>query len=210
VSGPPIFDFVEPESTRRLMVTFKYRKSTCTAQGGCRGDRFRLILLFQGVKSGTISQFAAPRALARQLSCLFILIALGCSHALSAEIRGTAHVVDGDTITLDGTKIRLNAIDAPETDRSGRPLASCRSCDVDLQKWRVHEGLALFLHRLRAALRWRRSGGTPCKGGPVGRRLHRTMGLATPIGHNGDQGCGCSPHRRAGHAARRFGFDERA
>jgi endonuclease YncB( thermonuclease family) len=163
------------------MATFKYQKSSAPPEGWVPGRSLQADLLFRSVKSGMTSHLATPRALARQLSCMLILIALGCSHALSAEIRGTAHVVDGDTLTHDGTKIRLNAIDAPETDqvcldaagqvwacgltardrlaakighlpvtcsstgadRYGRTLASCRSGDIDLQKWMVREGLAL-------------------------------------------------------------------
>lgn len=37
--------------------------------------------------------------------------------AAAAEITGHARVVDGDTLYLDGAKIRFNGIDAPETDQ---------------------------------------------------------------------------------------------
>ena len=38
--------------------------------------------------------------------------------ALSADISGEARVVDGDTIWIEGTKIRLHGIDAPETEQT--------------------------------------------------------------------------------------------
>lgn len=34
----------------------------------------------------------------------------------SSEVRGTAYVVDGDTLTIRGTQVRLFGIDAPELD----------------------------------------------------------------------------------------------
>lgn len=47
------------------------------------------------------------------------LLASACSathysHAQSTEISGTAQIVDGDTLDLDGLRIRLYGIDAPE------------------------------------------------------------------------------------------------
>ncbi len=37
--------------------------------------------------------------------------------ASAATLQGTAKVSDGDTVTVRGAKIRLNGIDAPETDQ---------------------------------------------------------------------------------------------
>lgn len=50
------------------------------------------------------------------LLCLFVINAVGSAKA--ETISGRAKVVDGDTIIIGNTKIRLNAIDAPETDQS--------------------------------------------------------------------------------------------
>jgi endonuclease YncB( thermonuclease family) len=50
-----------------------------------------------------------------------LLLGLGCSSAVpaaGAEISGVARVVDGDTIRLGDTRIRLHGIDAPESDQS--------------------------------------------------------------------------------------------
>lgn len=61
--------------------------------------------------------------------CLLVPLALSVSPAqsLTAAIVGTARVIDGDTIDVAGTRIRLFGIDAPEgaqscTDRSGAVL----------------------------------------------------------------------------------------
>jgi len=49
------------------------------------------------------------------LLCL-LLVFLGFAQA--GTISGKAEIVDGDTLVIGATKIRLNAIDAPETDQS--------------------------------------------------------------------------------------------
>ena len=45
---------------------------------------------------------------------LALLASLLLSSAASADLSGTALIVDGDTITISGNKIRLNGIDTPE------------------------------------------------------------------------------------------------
>ena len=70
------------------------------------------------------------------------------------DLRGIASVIDGDTIEIHGTRIRLNGIDAPESgqlcrdargtawrcgqqaalalsDRIGRQVVSCQQTDTD-------------------------------------------------------------------------------
>ncbi|MGL5168976.1 MAG: thermonuclease family protein [Afipia sp.] len=42
---------------------------------------------------------------------------LGVSPALSAEVTGTARIVDGDTVQVANIRIRLQGMDAPETDQ---------------------------------------------------------------------------------------------
>ena len=42
------------------------------------------------------------------------------SSIASADLSGTALIVDGDTITISGNKIRLNGIDTPEKDQTCR------------------------------------------------------------------------------------------
>jgi endonuclease YncB( thermonuclease family) len=48
---------------------------------------------------------------------MITVFALSISTANAAEIAGVPHVVDGDTITIADVKIRLDGIDAPETDQ---------------------------------------------------------------------------------------------
>ena len=45
------------------------------------------------------------------------LAVLICEAAFSAEIVGIPRISDGDTLTIGDTKIRLEGIDAPETDQ---------------------------------------------------------------------------------------------
>jgi endonuclease YncB( thermonuclease family) len=54
-----------------------------------------------------------------RLVAIFMSQVLGllCGDALASELTGTANVSDGDTITVAGTKVRLEGIDAPETDQ---------------------------------------------------------------------------------------------
>src|SRR5438067_765493 len=52
----------------------------------------------------------------RRMSCLFAFLAI-CSIAEAADISGIPRVVDGDTLVVGATKIRLEGIDAPETDQ---------------------------------------------------------------------------------------------
>ena len=52
-----------------------------------------------------------PRA-----AILVLVAGLGfASQATAAEITGPAHVIDGDTLDMAGTRVRLWGIDAPET-----------------------------------------------------------------------------------------------
>ncbi len=46
---------------------------------------------------------------------LFLLIFLFSSHANATDLSGPPRIVDGDTIWIGETKIRLHGIDAPET-----------------------------------------------------------------------------------------------
>ena len=59
-----------------------------------------------------------------------ILIALLPAVAL-ADMTGQATVIDGDTIDIHGTRIRLHGIDAPE---------SGQLCHIDGKRWRCREG----------------------------------------------------------------------
>lgn len=46
-----------------------------------------------------------------------ILACLACSIAQAADLSGVPRIVDGDTLAIGATKVRLQGIDAPETDQ---------------------------------------------------------------------------------------------
>ena len=59
-------------------------------------------------------------------SFLIILFFINCSFSFSADIKsiyGKAKVVDGDTININGEKIRFTGIDAPESFYRGKKQA---------------------------------------------------------------------------------------
>ena len=57
----------------------------------------------------------------------------------SEAIVGRAKIIDGDTITVAKTRIRLNGIDAPETEQN---------CSVNGKKWRCGEQSTAALRRI--------------------------------------------------------------
>ena len=71
---------------------------------------------------------------------LFTLIFLFLlSSIASADISGTALIVDGDTITISGNKIRLNGIDTPERNQTCRRAGITWHCGYEatetLRNW---------------------------------------------------------------------------
>jgi endonuclease YncB( thermonuclease family) len=50
------------------------------------------------------------------------------SSAVTADISGTALIVDGDTITISGTKVRLSGIDTPERKQTCRKVGITWRC----------------------------------------------------------------------------------
>lgn len=62
-----------------------------------------------------------------RLFCIFTAVALAAAPAGATIMTGPARVIDGDTIDMTGTAIRLAGIDAPEADqsctRAGEPWA---------------------------------------------------------------------------------------
>ena len=65
----------------------------------------------------------------KQLIVVAMALAL-CSIA-SADLTGTALIVDGDTITISGYKIRLNGIDTPEKDQTCRKAGITWRCGYE-------------------------------------------------------------------------------
>ena len=54
----------------------------------------------------------------RDMLAVAILVVFIVSPAHAADLTGTPRIVDGDTLHLNGTKIRLHGIDAPESKQS--------------------------------------------------------------------------------------------
>ena len=55
-----------------------------------------------------------------------------CSFAHAADLSGVPRVVDGDTLTIGATKVRLEGIDAPETDQTCLNAVGVRwTCGID-------------------------------------------------------------------------------
>lgn len=68
------------------------------------------------------SRLARPRDRHLRVAALLAAIVLGCAKpALATTLSGGAAVVDGDTIEIGGTRIRLFGIDAPEAAQSCYP-----------------------------------------------------------------------------------------
>lgn len=116
---------------------------------------------------------SAPR-LARLARAAGVALLIA-GQATAGEVTGRATVIDGDTLTVGGTRIRLYGIDAPERgqprgrqatdalwrlvggekitcawdelDRYGRALATCVLDDVDIGGEMVAHGWALAYRR---------------------------------------------------------------
>jgi endonuclease YncB( thermonuclease family) len=66
--------------------------------------------------------------------CLYLL-----SSVASADISGTALVVDGDTIAISGMKVRFSGIDTPERNQTCRKAGVTWKCGYEateiLREW---------------------------------------------------------------------------
>jgi endonuclease YncB( thermonuclease family) len=57
---------------------------------------------------------------------------LACSLAQAADLSGVPRIVDGDTLAIGATKVRLEGIDAPETDQVCLDANGVRwTCGID-------------------------------------------------------------------------------
>ena len=75
----------------------------------------------------------------RHLLAIIGIVAAFAAFPALADVTGTARIIDGDTIWIGETKIRLYGIDAPEA----RQL-----CRRDGQSWRCGEAATEALRRL--------------------------------------------------------------
>jgi len=62
------------------------------------------------------------------MKLLTLIFLFWVSSAASADLSGTALIVDGDTITISGTKIRLSGIDTPEKNQTCRKAGVTWRC----------------------------------------------------------------------------------
>ena len=62
----------------------------------------------------------------KKLLVLVLILAFGS--IASADLSGTALIVDGDTITISGNKIRLSGIDTPERDQTCKRAGTTWRC----------------------------------------------------------------------------------
>ena len=81
---------------------------------------------------GTASRFAfRDHGSLRQLWCLMLFLLLCPAVAGAETLTGKPYVTDGDTVKISGERIRLEGIDAPETNQRCKD-ASGRSYDCGL------------------------------------------------------------------------------
>ena len=73
------------------------------------------------------------------MKLLTFILLFWVSSIASADLTGTALIVDGDTITISGNKIRLSGIDTPEKDQTCRRAGIMWRCGYEatesLRQW---------------------------------------------------------------------------
>ena len=71
------------------------------------------------INSPNLERWQSCSAAYRQLKTIVIafIACLTCSLAQAADLSGLPRIVDGDTLAIGATKVRLEGIDAPETDQ---------------------------------------------------------------------------------------------
>src|SRR6267378_1673426 len=113
-----------------------------------------------------------PKLISTHRTPVMLMILLLLSAASVNDLVGQPSVVDGDTLDIHGTRIRLWGVDAPEScqlccgakaandldsfiarrpvnctpvaaDQYGRTVATCSVAGADIGEWLVHNGLAL-------------------------------------------------------------------
>ena len=93
-----------------------------------------------GIATGCLLRRQVASALAGALAFGILALISRADRAAEAPVVGAARVIDGDTIDIAGTRIRLEGIDAPEIAQTcGRLL---------LGTWRCGEAAAAAMRRL--------------------------------------------------------------
>src|SRR5689334_6299508 len=75
-----------------------------------------------------------------RVSFAFVALVLAAAPALAGVVAGRASVIEGDTLDIRGTRIRLHGIDAPES------AQTCRNADVRPYRCGQQAALALADH----------------------------------------------------------------
>jgi endonuclease YncB( thermonuclease family) len=90
---------------------------------------------------------------------LAILALLIATPAMATDITGIPRIVDGDTVQIDATKIRLSGIDAPETDQVCLdPAGEKWACGVTTRDELIeHAGGKVWTCHISGTDRYRRS-----------------------------------------------------
>ena len=65
------------------------------------------------------------------MKLLTLILLFWVSSVANADLTGTALIVDGDTITISGNKIRLNGIDTPEQNQTCRRAGITWRCGYE-------------------------------------------------------------------------------
>lgn len=74
-----------------------------------------------------------------KIATIALLVSLFAASATAGDILGRASVIDGDTLEIHGTRIRMQGIDAPE---------SSQTCEKNEKLYRCGQQAALFLDNL--------------------------------------------------------------
>ena len=86
-------------------------------------------------------QVMGMRSSATRIAICIVLLAAAWAWPVHADVSGQARVIDGDTLEIGGTRIRLFGIDAPERGQSCRAGGELRVCG-GLARLRLEERIA--------------------------------------------------------------------